>query len=115
MVGRLEEPTDPSLVPLVRAEESRLASALEETKAQAKTSIAEAQDQAEQRIEAARQRIPQVIEKTRVQEIQNLEAFTKTHEERGRVKVKDMERRANANLPAAVERILSLVLPEDRA
>ena len=114
-MSKSEQPTDASLVPLIRAEEARLAETLEQTKNQALESIAEARRQADARIEAMRQRMPAVIAETRAKEIQNLDTLIKEHEAQGQVSITALERQARANMPATIDKILSLVLPEGTA
>jgi hypothetical protein len=114
-VSKPEQPTDPSLVPLIRAEEARLAEALEQTQTEAQSRITEARRTARARVEAARQQIPEVIEKTHTEEIQDLDARTQEQTAQAAEAVADLERRARDRLGSAVDRIVSLVLPEDTA
>ena len=111
-----EQPTaETSLVPLIRAEETRLAEELAQTKSQVQTLITDAKRSAQQRIEKARLQIPEVIGQTRSREIQNLNAQTLDRENLAQQQVVILEEQARQNLPAAVQHILTLVLPEDMA
>lgn len=114
-MSKPEQPTDPSLVPLIRAEESRLAEELEQAKGEAQTRIAEARRQARKRIETAQQQIPEVIEKTHTEEIQDLDARTQTQTAEAQAAVEALEKRARGRMDAAVAEILARVLPEDAA
>jgi vacuolar-type H+-ATPase subunit H len=106
---------DPSLVPLIRAEETRLAEELERARTDAQARIVEARRRAATRVETARQQIPEVIEKTHTQEIQDLDTRTETQTAQARAAVAAMEQQARDNMAAALEKIVALVLPEDTA
>lgn len=114
-MSKPEQPMDPSLVPLIRAEESRLAEELEQSKAEAQARITEAQRQAKRRIETARQQIPEVIEKTHTRETQDLNTRTQTQTAQAQAEVKALEQQARGQMDAAVAEILAQVLPEDAA
>jgi len=114
-VSKSEQPIDPSLVPLIRAEEIRLGDELEQVKADAQARIVEARRQAAKRVETARQHIPEVIEKTHTQEIQDLDTRTQTQTAQAQAAVEALEQQARGNITAAVEKIVTLVLPEDTA
>lgn len=114
-MSKPKQPTDPSLVPLIRAEESRLAEALAQAKVDAQARITEARRQAKRRIETARQQIPEVIEKTHTQETQDLNTRTQTQTAQAQAAVAALEQQARGQMNAAVAEILAYVLPEGTA
>ena len=100
-----------SLLPAVKEEEERLNRLLEETRAEAERTASEAEREAAERVRSTRERLPSIMEEKRNAALLRLEAQAATKRQpEGELERKVVET-AEAKLGAAVQVIVSAVVP----
>jgi len=114
-MDRTSKNIEQSLIPEVREEEIRLLAMLQEARAEARQLVDAAQESAGRRIEEARAQLPDLIHRTREQGLEDARVRARTIQESWQEEVAILEQTARTNLPAAVRRLVTIVLPGDEA
>ena len=98
-----------SLIPAISTEEARLQALLEEAKEEGAKLIENAEREAEERIEKAKQDLPGTMDDRRKEALQKAEAQAEKERQEAEVEAQHLRERAQGNVRAAVDHIVSLV------
>ena len=104
-----DDEADDSLIPAISTEEARLEAMLEEAKEEGAKLIQDAERAAEERIETAKQELPGAMADRRKEALQMAEAQAEKERQEAGVEAQQLRARAQGNVSAAVDRIVSLV------
>ena len=104
-----KDETDDSLIPAISTEEARLQALLEEAKEEGAKLIEDAEREAAERIEKAKQELPAAMADRRKEALLRAEAQAEKERRGAGVEAQQLRERAQGNVSAAVDRIVSLV------
>lgn len=104
-----KDETDDSLIPAISAEETRLQALLEEAKEEGAKLIEDAERKAAERIEKTKRELPGAMADRREEALRRAEVQAEKERQETGVEAQQLRTRAQGNVSAAVDRIVSLV------
>ena len=115
MRNKGEEKVQSSLIPGIRQQEGELQEALRLVQEEALQLLDKARQEAQISLEKARGDFSASVDRLRTAGLQTLKASLEAEESEAQKSIDQFEERTSARLPAAVQQIVALVLPEGKA
>ncbi len=104
--------TDHSLIPIIKAEEDRLAGMLKQAKEDAEKLIRDAERQAAERVESTKRDLPVLMAERRSKAVEEIESRASADRQKSDTEEQQLKKNTEGNINTAVDYILSLVRPE---
>ena len=104
--------TDHSLIPIIKAEEDRLAGMLKQTDEDAEKLVQDAERQAAERVENTKRDLPVLMAERRSKAVEEIESRANADRQKSDTEEQRLKKNAEGNVNTAVNYILSLVRPE---
>lgn len=103
---------DHSLIPIIKAEEDRLAEMLKQAEEDAGKLIRDAECQAAERVENTKRDLPALMAERRSKAVEEIESRANADRQKYDTEEQQLKKNAEGNINTAVNYILSLVRPE---
>ena len=110
-----EQKVQSSLIPGIREQEGHLQEELQVVKAKAAQLLEQARHESQVSLEKVRGDFAASVDRLRAEGLQELRVSLETKKADAQDSIQQFEERTSARLPAAVQQIMTLVLPEGKA
>ncbi|MCP4455061.1 MAG: hypothetical protein GY809_26670 [Planctomycetes bacterium] len=115
MKNKDEEEVESSLIPGIRQQEGQLQDELHRVQQEAQKMLDKARQEAQTSLGKVRDDFSASVDRLRAAGLQALEVSLESEESEAQKSIQQFEERISARLPAAVQQIMALVLPEGKA
>jgi len=115
MRNKDEEKVESSLIPGIRQQEGQLQDELRRVQQEAQRLLDKAQQEAQASLEKERGDFPASVERLRAAGLKALKASLESEACEAQNSIQQFESEISARIPAAVQQIMALVLPEGKA